>query len=61
VRQGGLAQAWGAVEQHVIQCLLALARRLNKNLKVIKNLYLTGKVVESRRPKALLGFAIVHL
>jgi hypothetical protein len=49
------------VKQHVVKCLLALARRLHKYLEVLKNLYLTGKVVKSRRPKALLGFAIVHL
>jgi hypothetical protein len=49
------------VEQHVVQCFIALARRLHKNLEVLENLYLTGKVVESRRSKALLGFAIVHL
>jgi hypothetical protein len=49
------------VKQHVVKGLIALACRLNKNLEVLQNLNLTGKVVESRRPKALLGFAIVHL
>src|SRR5262249_43155084 len=54
VRQSGLAQAWRAKEQDVIERFLALHRRLDENAELRANLLLADVVGERTRTQGAL-------
>ncbi len=56
VREGGLAQSRGAVQQHMVEGFLALLGRFHKHLQVFHHLELAGKLFEFRRPQYLFYF-----
>ena len=61
VGQGGLAQTWRAVQQHVIQGLPALLRSHHKHLKVVHRRALSCEVLKPRRPQDAIQVAIRRL
>jgi hypothetical protein len=52
VGEGGLAQAWGPVEEEVVERLLPLFRRVHGNAEVVLELLLADELAETSRSKS---------
>jgi len=61
VREGGLAEPGRAVEQQMIERLLALARRTNEDTEVLAQAVLTDHLIERTRAQTLLDTRLARL
>src|SRR5262249_44178219 len=61
LRQCGLAEAWRAEQQHVVERLAARPRRLNEDPQVLARLALAHELVEGERPERCFGLVLASL
>ena len=57
-RQSGLSQSWRSIEQRVVECLASLSCSSDKDLEIVDDAFLPGKVAKPRRPQSLLKIAV---